>query len=43
LQGGSPVTNRAVVTAVKNWKFYPALVDNHARCVETELPIELKH
>jgi len=43
LQGGSPVTNRAVVTAVKNWKFYPALVDNHARCVETELPIDLKH
>ena len=42
LQGGSPVTNRAVVEAVKNWKFYPALINNHARCVETELSIELK-
>jgi Gram-negative bacterial TonB protein C-terminal len=41
LTGGSPVVNRAVVKAVQNWKFYPAKVDNQARCVEAELPIEL--
>ena len=39
LQGGSVVVNKAVVKALKEWKFYPAKVDNQARCVETELSI----
>jgi tetratricopeptide (TPR) repeat protein len=40
LQGGdSRIVNRAVVTALRDWKFYPAKVGDHARCVETELHI----
>lgn len=31
----------ALRAAVEQWKFYPALVDNEPRCVETELPINL--
>jgi len=41
LKGGSPVVNKAIVKAVQSWKFYPAKVNNQARCVETELPIEI--
>ena len=37
LQGGSVIVNKAVVKALKEWKFYPAKVDNQARCVETDL------
>ena len=28
-------------TALEKWKFYPAILDNQARCVETQLPISL--
>ena len=41
LTGGSPIVNRAVQTAVEKWKFYPAIVNDRLRCVETELPIVL--
>jgi len=41
LHGGSVVINKAVVKALKEWKFYPAKVDNRARCVETELLITM--
>jgi len=42
LRGGTPVINRAIITAVQNWKFYPAKIDDHERCVETELQLVLK-
>ncbi len=32
---------QALRSAVEQWKFYPAIVDNEPRCVETELPINL--
>jgi hypothetical protein len=28
-------------SAVEQWKFFPAVIDNEPRCVETELPINL--
>jgi hypothetical protein len=31
----------ALTKAVEQWKFYPAIVNNEKRCVETELPINL--
>jgi tetratricopeptide (TPR) repeat protein len=31
----------ALKKAVEQWKFYPAIVNNEPRCVETELPITL--
>jgi hypothetical protein len=31
----------ALRTAVEQWKFYPAIVGNEPRCVDTELPINL--
>src|SRR5262249_7134355 len=37
--GGSVLVNKAVVKAVREWKFYPAKVDGQARCVETDLSI----
>jgi hypothetical protein len=33
--------NMPVKTAVEQWKFSPALVDDQPRCVDTELPIVL--
>lgn len=39
LQGGSVLVNKAVVKAVREWKFYPAKVEGQARCVETDLSI----
>jgi tetratricopeptide (TPR) repeat protein len=37
--GGSPLLHTAVRTAVQQWKFSPALVDDQARCVDTDIPI----
>jgi hypothetical protein len=31
----------ALKKAVEQWRFYPAIVNNEPRCVETELPITL--
>ena len=41
LEGGTPAINRAVRGSLERWKFHPALVNNQARCVNTELPIVL--
>ena len=37
----NPRIAEALKNAVEQWKFYPAIIDNHPRCVETELPITL--
>jgi hypothetical protein len=37
--GGSPFLHTAVRTAFQQWKFMPAFVDDHARCVDTDIPI----
>jgi Tfp pilus assembly protein PilF len=41
VEGGSPVVNAAVRTALQQWKFAPAIVQDEPRCVETEIPIVL--
>jgi TonB family protein len=38
-QGGNARVNAAVLAAVKLWKFAPAVGQNGARCVNTEIPI----
>jgi hypothetical protein len=38
-RGESDAVNKAVQSAVEKWKFIPALIDNEARCVETDFPI----
>jgi hypothetical protein len=39
LQGGNPIVYGAVREAVNQWKFFPAITDGNARCVDTEIPI----
>jgi hypothetical protein len=39
IYGGSPLLYTAVRSAVQQWKFSPALLDDQARCVETDIPI----
>lgn len=39
VQGENSFLNNAVRTAIEQWKFYPALIENEARCVDTEIPI----
>jgi tetratricopeptide (TPR) repeat protein len=39
VQGENSFLNNAVKTAVEQWKFFPALIENEARCVDTEIPI----
>jgi tetratricopeptide (TPR) repeat protein len=41
-QGGTPLINEAVRSAVDRWKFAPIVDQNGARCVETDIPISLK-
>ena len=38
MNGGNTMAREAIKTALEQWKFYPAIVQNEARCVETELP-----
>jgi tetratricopeptide (TPR) repeat protein len=38
-QSGNPIVYPAVRAAVEQWKFSPALVEGHARCVDTEIPL----
>jgi tetratricopeptide (TPR) repeat protein len=37
----SPRIAEAIKSAVEQWKFKPAVIDNQARCVETDIPIAL--
>jgi tetratricopeptide (TPR) repeat protein len=38
-QGGNPLLYNSIRLAVERWKFTPAIVQNSARCVDTEIPI----
>jgi len=38
-QGGNAILYGPIRTAFDRWKFSPAIVQNEARCVETEIPI----
>jgi len=31
----------ALKGAIEQWQFYPAIIDGHPRCIETELPMTL--
>ena len=42
LSGGNALVYDAVRAAFGQWKFFPALVQGAARCVDTEIPIVLK-
>jgi hypothetical protein len=42
IAGGDPYINEAMRAAVEQWKFLPAIVEDHIRCVDTELPIVLR-
>ena len=42
LEHGSPVVNKAIYKAVREWTFHPAKVDSHPRCVESELTIVMR-
>ncbi len=37
--GGSPFLNTAVRAAFDQWKFSPAIMEDEARCVDTDIPI----
>ncbi len=39
VQGENSFVNNAVRAAVEQWKFFPAVIGNEARCVDTEIPI----
>jgi len=41
VEGSNSYINGMMRDAVAKWKFYPALMDDRRRCVETELPIRL--
>ena len=41
-QGGSPVINDAVRTAVEHWKFAPIMDQSGPRCAEVDLPVVIK-
>jgi tetratricopeptide (TPR) repeat protein len=41
VHGGSMPVTRAVVTAVDQWKFFPATYNDRPACVETEFPLVL--
>ena len=37
----NPRLAEVLKNTVEHWSFYPALIDNQARCIETEIPINL--
>jgi hypothetical protein len=39
VRGASMPLTKAVITAVDQWKFYPATYNNRPKCVETEFPV----
>ena len=39
--GENRFINEAMRTAIEKWKFFPAILDDQRRCVETELPVVL--
>ena len=41
-QGGTPMLNESVRTAVNRWKFAPIVDQSGPRCVDTELPVTIK-
>jgi tetratricopeptide (TPR) repeat protein len=41
ITNANPRLAEALKSAVEQWSFYPALVNNRATCVETEIPIAL--
>jgi hypothetical protein len=41
-QGGSPMINEAVRSAVEHWKFAPIMDQNGPRCAELDLPVVIK-
>jgi len=42
VRGGNAAVQSAVKNAVERWKFSPAIVDKQTRCVDTEIPIQIK-
>jgi TonB family protein len=41
-QGGTPILNESVRSAVGRWKFAPIVDQSGARCVDTEIPVTIK-
>ena len=41
-QGGNPILNEAVRTAVEQWKFSPIVDSSGPRCAETEISVTIK-
>lgn len=39
VESGSVLLTEALKAALEGWKFYPAIMDGQARCVEADLPI----
>jgi thioredoxin-like negative regulator of GroEL len=39
VQSENSFVNNAVKAAVEQWKFFPAVIESEARCVDTEIPI----
>jgi len=39
VRGDNSFVNNAVKSAIELWKFFPAVMDGGARCVDTEIPI----
>jgi len=43
LKGGNSLLYGVIKTAVEQWKFLPAVIENLGpRCVETDIPIVIK-
>jgi hypothetical protein len=42
-QGGDPRLYSTIRSAVDQWKFLPAVTENGARCVDTEIPIIIRY
>jgi tetratricopeptide (TPR) repeat protein len=39
VEGDNSFINAAVKSAIEQWKFFPAVIDGEARCVESEIPV----
>jgi tetratricopeptide (TPR) repeat protein len=39
VEGDNSFLNAAVKSAIEQWKFFPAVIDGEARCVESEIPV----
>ena len=41
VEGGNAYINATMKDTMAKWKFYPAIIDDQRRCVETDLPVRL--